>query len=294
MNERHPLVQALAVTGRLPRAEIAAAMEHIDAIKPDLLAAVERAADGRLDSEADETLAFVAMHILGAVREPGLHAPLMRLLRLPELDLDAFLADAVAETIPKVIAGAFNGNADDLFLLATDLERPDYLRSTVMAAIGFLTWAGRIDAERTRDFLVRVDDERRMEPKDTGWFAWSSVIENLGWGDLAPRVEQAFADGRIWGQFGTFEDFCEGLAETERAAPGDVSRFERASAGYLGDVVEELNRFRFEPLARESFDSDQKWSFAQPVRNPMRNVGRNDPCPCGSGKKYKKCCLRAA
>jgi SEC-C motif len=23
----------------------------------------------------------------------------------------------------------------------------------------------------------------------------------------------------------------------------------------------------------------------------MSNVGRNDPCPCGSGKKYKKCCL---
>ena len=21
------------------------------------------------------------------------------------------------------------------------------------------------------------------------------------------------------------------------------------------------------------------------------NIGRNDPCPCGSGKKYKKCCL---
>ena len=25
--------------------------------------------------------------------------------------------------------------------------------------------------------------------------------------------------------------------------------------------------------------------------NPFRNVGRNDPCPCGSGKKFKKCCL---
>ncbi len=23
----------------------------------------------------------------------------------------------------------------------------------------------------------------------------------------------------------------------------------------------------------------------------MRSVGRNNPCPCGSGKKYKKCCL---
>ena len=26
--------------------------------------------------------------------------------------------------------------------------------------------------------------------------------------------------------------------------------------------------------------------------NPARNVGRNDPCPCGSGKKFKKCCMR--
>ena len=23
-----------------------------------------------------------------------------------------------------------------------------------------------------------------------------------------------------------------------------------------------------------------------------KKVGRNDPCPCGSGKKYKKCCGR--
>jgi len=27
------------------------------------------------------------------------------------------------------------------------------------------------------------------------------------------------------------------------------------------------------------------------VRNPWRHVGRNDPCPCGSGKKAKKCRL---
>jgi len=26
-----------------------------------------------------------------------------------------------------------------------------------------------------------------------------------------------------------------------------------------------------------------------PARNPQRDVGRNDPCPCGSGKKFKKC-----
>jgi len=24
----------------------------------------------------------------------------------------------------------------------------------------------------------------------------------------------------------------------------------------------------------------------------VKKIGRNDPCPCGSGKKYKKCCLK--
>jgi SEC-C motif-containing protein len=28
----------------------------------------------------------------------------------------------------------------------------------------------------------------------------------------------------------------------------------------------------------------------QPARRTGPKVGRNDPCPCGSGKKYKKCC----
>ncbi len=35
---------------------------------------------------------------------------------------------------------------------------------------------------------------------------------------------------------------------------------------------------------------------SMPVQQPIRRgpkVGRNDPCPCGSGKKYKKCCLGA-
>ena len=31
-----------------------------------------------------------------------------------------------------------------------------------------------------------------------------------------------------------------------------------------------------------------------PVRRGMPKVGRNEPCPCGSGKKYKNCCGRMA
>ena len=30
--------------------------------------------------------------------------------------------------------------------------------------------------------------------------------------------------------------------------------------------------------------------FPEPYIRPLPKIGRNDPCPCGSGKKYKKCC----
>ena len=34
----------------------------------------------------------------------------------------------------------------------------------------------------------------------------------------------------------------------------------------------------------------QKWLPITSTRINENKVGRNDPCPCGSGKKYKKCC----
>lgn len=43
----------------------------------------------------------------------------------------------------------------------------------------------------------------------------------------------------------------------------------------------------FEELM-ESFDDGQN---AQTIIHKKKKIGRNDPCPCGSGKKYKKCCL---
>jgi preprotein translocase subunit SecA len=33
---------------------------------------------------------------------------------------------------------------------------------------------------------------------------------------------------------------------------------------------------------------------AEPIRNRAAKIGRNEPCPCGSGKKYKNCCMRQA
>lgn len=32
----------------------------------------------------------------------------------------------------------------------------------------------------------------------------------------------------------------------------------------------------------------------EPIHRADKELGRNDPCPCGSGKKYKACCMKKA
>ena len=58
-----------------------------------------------------------------------------------------------------------------------------------------------------------------------------------------------------------------------------------------------LERRRRQRRGRVAFTKANETAFAggeeevaKPVRNKGPRVGRNDPCPCGSGKKYKKCC----
>lgn len=50
--------------------------------------------------------------------------------------------------------------------------------------------------------------------------------------------------------------------------------------------LHELSRFLRE---------DGEWRYVdgttpKTLRKPVEKVGRNDPCPCGSGKKFKRCC----
>ena len=54
----------------------------------------------------------------------------------------------------------------------------------------------------------------------------------------------------------------------------------------IGPWLLTVNDWRLENEAAGTGNS-QKLS---PVTTPLGKVGRNDPCPCGSGKKYKKCC----
>ena len=39
-------------------------------------------------------------------------------------------------------------------------------------------------------------------------------------------------------------------------------------------------------------DLDENDQYKEEPLSKGRKIGRNDPCLCGSGKKYKKCCLK--
>lgn len=66
------------------------------------------------------------------------------------------------------------------------------------------------------------------------------------------------------------------------------------------DIVEKSVMFSFEARhpARTSFSNkvvpepSHDGVAPTPTLQKGTSTGRNDPCPCGSGKKYKKCCLR--
>ncbi len=53
---------------------------------------------------------------------------------------------------------------------------------------------------------------------------------------------------------------------------------------------EETKREQTVKVTSETSSSSDGTVKKQPVRNKAKKVGPNDPCPCGSGKKYKKCC----
>ena len=75
------------------------------------------------------------------------------------------------------------------------------------------------------------------------------------------------------------------LLSQSLAAPGEWLRLTTSEAS--SQAFAEL----YNDLRRQLLKTDVP-ALHPAVLEPPAKVGRNDPCPCGSGKKYKKCCLQ--
>jgi SEC-C motif-containing protein len=87
----------------------------------------------------------------------------------------------------------------------------------------------------------------------------------------------------------------------------EITATEQGAAGDTAGVVEFVAHYRdrderHQHRERALFDCvDGAWLYRdaeapqiETARRQQPKVGRNEPCPCGSGKKYKKCCGKAA
>jgi hypothetical protein len=257
---------------------------------------LERSANGEDETEEAAESLFRALHVIGGMRDTQAFAPLLQLLGRPSEDLDWLLGDALTETLPRILVGVFDGNADALFDAIADQERDEAVRDSLLRAATFLAWEGRIDRSRMVAFLERFGSGELAVEDELIWSAWVDAIALLGLRELEPLVMQALAKGFIDDFILERECFDEWLDRAERD-PTNVTRFTDIKMGYLDDVLSALRWF--DGRAYEKDDDAGIWSETeedfghQPVTNPWRHVGRNDPCPCGSGKKAKRCCLAA-
>lgn len=120
-------------------------------------------------------------------------------------------------------------------------------------------------------------------------------------------MEQAFARGWIGPWVMNFGDFKDDL-EKRLADDDPLAVFARNNMGPITDAAAlfaSWNSFGPEPAqcsetlpprseSAPRIDAGVLWQPQRPVVNPLRHVSRDDPCPCDSGKKYKKCCLGTA
>jgi preprotein translocase subunit SecA len=150
---------------------------------------------------------------------------------------------------------------------------------------------------RYRPELYQVERALILEILDTAWKDHLYYMDHLrsgiglvGYAQLDPKVEYK-REGRK-----TFLSMWDRVAQQVTSA---IFRIEKESPGFVGSLwqITAVSHAEAAPMTTETAGPDGQAegtgptvAVVEPIHNRLPKVGRNDPCPCGSGKKYKKCC----
>ncbi|MDQ3439748.1 MAG: SEC-C metal-binding domain-containing protein [Planctomycetota bacterium] len=192
------------------------------------------------------------------------------------LEAHSEASDRVREYAYDVLLAASDLGADDAargrvadFCLARLAAEPEVMHmwGPAMAAAQVLVM---MKDERARPLLVARRDQASADPRKN----WEWLLKML---DEPLRIE-VDCDWRIdWPeQCRVWADFLDPVRDAELRA-----KF-KPIVNALGRLAEEKSHRLLHPPELE----EPTW----PIERTAARVGRNEPCPCGSGKKYKKCC----
>jgi len=256
---------------------------------------LERYADGLDRGEETVRALFFMIHLLGEKREQRALAPLCRMLLDGEISEDC-LGDAITENLRDILI-AIGG--DDLAALKRVIEAPtadEFARASALEALAWHTRAGALTDSEMRAYLTHLRDTMRPQEECFVWTAWAGAVGCLGYEDFSGDVERLITREFVPDGCMETKDFRR-ILQRVREDPGGWAGFRHERARPFADSIGTLETWAFAQPEEERapkptweaalFDRD----YLGPVTNPFRDVGRNDACPCGSGKKFKKCCL---
>lgn len=294
------IMAALEGSGPLPREALEAAGQSRDAMVPVFLDYIGKLQTAKIDDlERMDAFVFI-FFLLAEWRETRAYRPLAKLLRRDPEFLDALLGDSITEASARVMAGVFDGDLQPLFDILLDDATDSFLRGEMFDTLAIVALENPDLRPRISQFLIDFFDRSGTNTGEEVWWSWAECIAALGLANMETAVRAVFDSGLITPDHSRLEDFTERLQATVDA--GQPDWFTGVSSNTLiTNTIAELEPwycFTPEYLAKKAEGRLNVLSSLMPRSgDPFNSVitgktGRNDPCPCGSGKKFKKCCLQ--
>jgi hypothetical protein len=277
----------------LPRAAMQWALDHWNEASPRFIAKLRAFAAGGNRTDAASEELFYIVHLCGEKHDERAYTPLCALIGEGDEACD-FLGDGVTETLHGILVNVCDGDLAPLKRAIESEEGDEFARAAALDALGYLVRARSVlSDDEMRAYLKRLRREMRPRGESYVWGTWAATAANLGYDDLRLDVATLNKDEFI-GEFEfSLADFDKQM-KLVREDPSGLAGFEADGVRPFDGAIETLSSWTAsgddELGEGEALDADAL-GLEAPFVNPLRDVGRNDPCPCGSGKKYKKCCL---
>ena len=290
-------------TDRIPRKAIEAAISQREEITPALLCVLEQAIEwvsehGCDNEEADRRGAacHCALYLLAQFRETKAYPLVVALSQLPEDTLDFLIGDTITETLDRILASVCGGDTSLIEGLIEDPDVYEFVRASAVSALKILVAVGDKPRDEVMAYYKSLFNGRLERSHSCIWEDLISCATRLHPEDAYEEIMAAFDDGLVEDFFMAMED----VDKVRRMSREKVlARLATATPGYIEDSVKELRLWGYydddyyrEQLKSKFFPPKEEIYQQTPPR--ARKIGPNDPCTCGSGRKYKKCCGRVS